>query len=373
MNFCIFRKIRMIVPESSSSTSGYLPSSEYLTSSYRTKKYPILNTIAPNGRKTTTLNIVGAGHAHADVGLPLSPVNLTSANTSDRSATLPSPYRYKYEAPNIQIDSPVGLYNCPQQRTSEAFSSMDDFDAPVTNHHNTIHHLHPNYPSRPMKSVMSSPTLSSPNCQGRGPSHAYLNQHLMNHRHILNQAQAVISHADAACSAAIISQQPSTASLSFKTNSLERASFNTNSLASRQEKIISNLSNLAATRKSPSFPVSSTNQKDSAITNKMMYPETSLAKTHYTMGTLQEVFYHREMRLAAVAANLSPPISTTHHSMNHPMASLPSNSSTSIRNDALQPASSPPPNSNQSKLSGEEVSRNSKEECRVSNKPATIV
>ena len=31
--------------------------------------------------------------------------------------------------PNIQIDSPVGLYNCPQQRTSQAFSSMDDLDA----------------------------------------------------------------------------------------------------------------------------------------------------------------------------------------------------------------------------------------------------
>ena len=38
-------------------------------------------------------------------------------------------FRNKYEVPNIQVDSPVGLYNCPQQRTSQAFSSMDDLDA----------------------------------------------------------------------------------------------------------------------------------------------------------------------------------------------------------------------------------------------------
>ena len=29
------------------------------------------------------------------------------------------------------MDSPVGLYNIPQQRTSQAFSSMDDLDAMV--------------------------------------------------------------------------------------------------------------------------------------------------------------------------------------------------------------------------------------------------
>ena len=34
--------------------------------------------------------------------------------------------------PNLQVDSPVGLYNCPQQRTSQAFSSMDDLDAMTT-------------------------------------------------------------------------------------------------------------------------------------------------------------------------------------------------------------------------------------------------
>jgi hypothetical protein len=38
--------------------------------------------------------------------------------------------RNKYEVP-LQMDSPVGLYNIPQQRTSQAFSSMDDLDAMV--------------------------------------------------------------------------------------------------------------------------------------------------------------------------------------------------------------------------------------------------
>ena len=40
-------------------------------------------------------------------------------------------FRNKYEVPNLQMDSPVGLYNIPQQRTSQAFSSMDDLDALV--------------------------------------------------------------------------------------------------------------------------------------------------------------------------------------------------------------------------------------------------
>ena len=532
--------MRMVVPGTSSSTSGYIPSSVYLRSSYRTKQYPTLSTIAPSGSTTRTLSIVGAGQAHADVGLPLSPVDLTLANARDRSATLPSPYRNKYEVPNVQIDSPVGLYNCPQQRTSQAFSSMDDLDALATNHHNPIHHLHPNYPPQPMNSVMSSPTTSSPHRQGRGPSQAYLNHHLMNHRHILNQAQAVISHADAACSAAIISQQPSTTSLSFKANSLERSSSNANSVASRQKKFISNMSNSAATRELPALPVSSSNQENAPSTTKMAdassrsmedldalemlgvhgrskmhyreiindngtsnltngttfdglsasrissascsgmpssshshnlpnteeypthhsstcnssggattmtpsishrssvssiasaanlhghpgvprgyaaisaaahavldqshqhhshpqhaahqhghhhrdaggpypalshrnstllpgqtYPEPSLAKPNHAMGTLQEVFYHREMRLAAaVAANLSPPISSTDHTINHPRASLPSNNTTSSRKDVLQSAPPPPPkqNSHQHKISSQGGSSNLKEE-----------
>ena len=533
--------MRMAVPGMSSSTSGYIPSSVYLRSSYRTKQYPTLSTIAPSGN-TRTLSIVGAGQAHADVGLPLNPVEITLANARDRSATLPSPYRNKYEVPNVQIDSPVGLYNCPQQRTSQAFSSMDDLDALATNHHNPIHHLHPNYPPQPMNSVMSSPTTSSPHRQpqGRGPSHAYLNHHLMNHRHILNQAQAVISHADAACSAAIISQQPSTTSLSFKANSLERSSSNATSVGSRQKKFVANMSNSAATRELPALPVSSSNQENVTTTSKMVdassrsmedldalemlgvhgrskmhyreiinepstsnltngaiidglsasripsascsgmpssshshnlpnteeypthhsstcnnssggatmmtssishrssvssiasaanihghagvprgyaamsaaaqaaldqphqhhshqhtahqhghhhrdaggpypalshrnstllpgqtYPEPSLAKPHHTMGTLQEVFYHREMRLAAaVAANLSPSISTADPTNNHSRVSLSSNSASSSRKEVHHSAPPPPPkqNSHQHKASSQASNITSKEE-----------
>ena len=534
--------MRIVASGTSSTNSGYIPSSVYLRSSYRTKQYPTLSTIAPSGNTTRTLSVVGAGQAHADVGLPLNPVEITLAGARDRSATLPSPYRNKYEVPNVQIDSPVGLYNCPQQRTSQAFSSMDDLDALATNHHHPVHHLHPNYPPQPMNSVMSSPTTSSPHRQpqqSRGPSQSYVNHHLMNHRHILHQAQAVISHVDAACSAAIISQQPSTTSLSFKANSLERSSSNAASVTSRQKKFVSNMSNSAATRELPALPVSSINIDNTASTNKMTeagsrsmedldaleslgvhgrskmhyreiinesntstltngtvvdglsasrvsssscsgmpssshshnlpntdeypthhssscnssgiattitpsishrssvssiasatnvhghvgvprgyaamsaaaqavldqphqhhshpqqphqhshhhrdaggpypalshrnstllpgqtYPEPSLAKSHHAMGTLQEVFYHREMRLAAaVAANLSPPISSTDQNIHHSRVSLSSNNSSSQRKDIVHSAPLPPPkqNSYQHKMSNHGGHANIKEE-----------
>ena len=104
-------------------TSGYIPSSVYLRSSYRTKQFPTLSSTG-GGVATSNQSPVGID---ANVGLPLSPLE-----RSDRSTTLTassSPYRNKYEVPNLQMDSPVGLYNCPQQRTSQAFSSMDDLDA----------------------------------------------------------------------------------------------------------------------------------------------------------------------------------------------------------------------------------------------------
>lgn len=57
----------------------------------------------------------------------------SSEASGGRSATLPSsPFRNKYEGHLTQCDSPVGLYNCPQQRTSQAFSSLDDLDALTT-------------------------------------------------------------------------------------------------------------------------------------------------------------------------------------------------------------------------------------------------
>jgi len=86
--------------------SGYIPSSVYLRSSYRAKQYPTLST---GGRHTHRVSQYEPGHNPA------------------QSATLPSPYRNKFEL-NAGCDSPVGLYNCPQQRTSQAFSSLDDLD-----------------------------------------------------------------------------------------------------------------------------------------------------------------------------------------------------------------------------------------------------
>ena len=44
-----------------------------------------------------------------------------------RAQTLPGPYKNRFEA-NSGCESPLGLYNCPQQRTSQAFSSLDDLD-----------------------------------------------------------------------------------------------------------------------------------------------------------------------------------------------------------------------------------------------------
>merc|ERR1712130_410334 len=86
--------------------SGYIPSSVYLRSSYRAKQYPTLST----GNKTHN-------HRHSQF----------ESHSSAHASTLPSPYRNKFEL-NAGCDSPVGLYNCPQQRTSQAFSSLDDLD-----------------------------------------------------------------------------------------------------------------------------------------------------------------------------------------------------------------------------------------------------
>merc|ERR1719187_2060817 len=87
--------------------SGYIPSSVYLRSSYRAKQYPTLST---GSSKTHT-------HRHSQF----------EPHSSAHASTLPSPYKNKFEL-NAGCDSPVGLYNCPQQRTSQAFSSLDDLD-----------------------------------------------------------------------------------------------------------------------------------------------------------------------------------------------------------------------------------------------------
>merc|ERR1719208_610475 len=90
------RNMRMAVPGMSSSTSGYIPSSVYLRSSYRAKQYPTLST---GSSKTHT-------HRHSQF----------EPHSSAHASTLPSPYKNKFEL-NAGCDSPVGLYNCPQQRT----------------------------------------------------------------------------------------------------------------------------------------------------------------------------------------------------------------------------------------------------------------
>ena len=102
------------------------------------------------------------------MGLPLSPTTSTASKTA-------SPYRNKYEVPNL--DSPVGLYNCPQQRTSQAFSSMDDLDALTVS---------TGAAKRPRHASITS---SSPNL--RRP-------YVMNHRYVLGQAREVMARVEAA-------------------------------------------------------------------------------------------------------------------------------------------------------------------------------
>lgn len=89
-----------------------------------------------------------------------------------------SPYRNKYEVPNLQLDSPVGLYNCPQQRTSQAFSSMDDLDA------------------------MTAGTGSSPVVRKNSA-----NQVMMNHKYVLGQAREVMARVEAATAAVLSDKQ----------------------------------------------------------------------------------------------------------------------------------------------------------------------
>ena len=84
------------------SATGYIPNSVYLRSSYRAKQDPTLST-RPNQSR------------------PAGPVRAVWHPSDHHHHTLPSPYRNKFDA-NSGCDSPVGLYNCPQQRTSQVCS-----------------------------------------------------------------------------------------------------------------------------------------------------------------------------------------------------------------------------------------------------------
>ena len=127
-------------------STGYIPSSVYLRSSYRTKQYPTLSAAAAGSTNSANAAHVARQqhhpiqnhqqqqhHSHPHRPQSTSSSNLDMVDGAGRSATLPSsPFRNKYESHLTQCDSPVGLYNCPQQRTSQAFSSMDDLDAMVS-------------------------------------------------------------------------------------------------------------------------------------------------------------------------------------------------------------------------------------------------
>ncbi len=106
--------------------AGYLPSSVYLRSSYRSKQFPtLLSNSQGQSHQLPLLKATADTHE-------ISP----ATSSSSRSATLPSsPFRNRYESHLTQCDSPVGLYNCPQQRTSQAFSSLDDIDAMISSSH----------------------------------------------------------------------------------------------------------------------------------------------------------------------------------------------------------------------------------------------
>ena len=139
---------------------GYIPSSVYTKSTYRTKQFP---TFAAHNSPGSSAAAAGSG-IDANVGLPLSPPVAKTA----------SPYRNKYEVPNLQLDSPVGLYNCPQQRTSQAFSSMDDLDVMTTKVTASAH-----------MGMASRKNSANPSV-------------MMNHKYVLGQAREVMARVEAA-------------------------------------------------------------------------------------------------------------------------------------------------------------------------------
>ena len=157
--------------------SGYVGPNSLYKSSYRSKQFP---TFANNvhGHSPSSVGL------DASVGLPLSPPPQTSASVSSTA----SPYRSKYEVPNLQLDSPVGLYNCPQQRTSQAFSSMDDLDALASKTSHKVQHQpqqQPPYPTSPIVRRNSA------------------NQVMMNHKYVLGQAREVMARVEAATAAVL--------------------------------------------------------------------------------------------------------------------------------------------------------------------------
>lgn len=190
------RKNLAAMPENSSSLqnsphrkSGYIGPNSIYKSTYRNKQFP---TFASHSNSPSTS--VGID---ASVGLPLSPQALMSSSGSAGVTTSASPYRSKYEVPNLQLDSPVGLYNCPQQRTSQAFSSMDDLDALASKSSQKVQ-LHQQQSASSTSSTSKPPYPTSPIVRRNSA-----NQVMMNHKYVLGQAREVMARVEAATAAVL--------------------------------------------------------------------------------------------------------------------------------------------------------------------------
>ena len=193
----------VMLPENSSSLqnsphrkSGYIGPNSIYKSTYRNKQFPTF-AAGSHSNSPSTGSVLGID---ASVGLPLSPQALMSSSGSAASSSgvnlaagCSSPYRSKYEVPNLQLDSPVGLYNCPQQRTSQAFSSMDDLDALASKSSQKVQ-LH----SQQQSTSSKPPYPTSPIVRRNSA-----NQVMMNHKYVLGQAREVMARVEAATAAVL--------------------------------------------------------------------------------------------------------------------------------------------------------------------------
>lgn len=100
--------------------SGYIPSSVYTRSQYRSQQYPTLSTRSQS--------------VPADEG------RISHPRVSNGAT---------YPVPDASIvETPGGLYNIPQQRTSLACHSLDDLDTPTLVNNTPQHHNHHHQPYR---------------------------------------------------------------------------------------------------------------------------------------------------------------------------------------------------------------------------------
>ncbi|KAK7070656.1 FERM domain-containing protein 4A, partial [Halocaridina rubra] len=103
--------------------SGYIPSSVYTRSQYRSQNYPTLSTRSQS--------------VPADEGRVSHPRVSNGAYPGPPDASL--------------VETPGGLYNIPQQRTSLACQSLDDLDTPTSLHNTPPQHLSNNHHHQPYR------------------------------------------------------------------------------------------------------------------------------------------------------------------------------------------------------------------------------